>query len=93
MDIRDIVVEVKRLHNSGALKAFTDATLITSSRGEITLKGFRVIQKDANDPWIAPPSSSYTNKEGKQINVPFLVISKAFKKELDESILKEYSKG
>ena len=92
MDMREIVIEIKRLENSKSVKAFVDVTLATS-RGEITFRGFRVIQKESNEPWIALPSSTYTNKEGKIVNSPLLVLSKAFKKELDELIMKEYSKA
>lgn len=91
MDIREITIELKKLNNSKSLKAFADVSFSTS-HGEITLKGFRVIQKDENPMWIAFPSSSYKNKEGNMVNAPFLEVSKAFKKELTDLILKEYSK-
>ena len=57
-----LIVAIHR-HESGQLKAFADITLLTPL-GEITLRGFRVVQKPGKSPWVAYPATSY-QKDGK----------------------------
>lgn len=88
MNEQNVLLDMK-LYESGSLKAFVNVT-IPSELGELTLRGFRVIQKDENAPWVAFPSSRYTNKDGKEVNDPFLETSKIVKRKLEDLILEEY---
>jgi hypothetical protein len=74
-----------RLFERGTLQAFADVTF-PSALGELTLKGFRVLQKEGEGAWVAFPSSSYT-KEGKIINSPLLVVGGSLKKHLADAVL------
>ena len=47
-----------RQHESGQMKAFADVTVMTQC-GELTIRGFRVIQKSELAPWVAFPSTSF----------------------------------
>jgi DNA-binding cell septation regulator SpoVG len=85
-----ITVEVKKMER-GQLKAFADVTLSTSL-GEITMRGFRVVQKDDQPAWVALPTSSYT-KDGKIVNTQLLEISRNLKRQLCDAVLAEYHKA
>lgn len=85
---QNIVVDVK-LYERGSLKAFADVT-ISSPLGEITVKSFRVIQKDEQAPWVGFPTSSYTNKDGRTVNNQIIETSKVLKRKLTDLILAEY---
>lgn len=60
-------------HIAGQLKAFADVILQTEV-GEMTIVGFRIIQKDGGNPWVAFPKSSYLNKSGEQKERELLVM-------------------
>ena len=85
-----VTVEVKKMER-GNLKAFADVTLETSL-GEITLRGFRVIQKDEQPAWVALPSSSY-QKDGKTVNSQLLEVSRKLKRQITDAVLAEYHKA
>jgi DNA-binding cell septation regulator SpoVG len=85
-----LIVEVKKMER-GNLKAFADVTLPTEF-GEVTLRGFRVIQKDEQPTWVALPSSSYT-KDGKIVNSPLLEVSRNLKRQITDAVLAEYHKA
>jgi DNA-binding cell septation regulator SpoVG len=82
-----IIVEL-RLHESGKLKAFADVT-IPSTLGEITVRGFRVVQDGTAAPWVAFPTISYM-KAGAKVNKQIVEVSRGLKSQLADSILTEY---
>lgn len=90
MDEPTLTVEVKKM-DRGQLKAFADVTL-TTPLGEITLRGFRVVQKDEQPAWVALPTSSYT-KDGKIVNSPLLEVTRNLKRQLTDAVLAEYHKA
>ena len=93
MNEQSIIVELKLFEREGSnLKAFADVT-IPSSLGEITIKGFRVIQKEGEAPWVGFPTSSYTKKDGKTVNNQIIETSKSLKRKLTDSILAEYKRA
>lgn len=83
MSEQNIIVELK-LYEKGSLKAFADVTF-----EDLTVKGFRVIQKDGEGAWVGFPTSSYT-KDGKVINVQIIEPSRSLKKKICDLILAEY---
>jgi DNA-binding cell septation regulator SpoVG len=87
MDKQQITVEL-RLFESGSLKAYADVTL-PSELGEITVKGFRVIAKDGNAPWVAFPTNSFT-KDGKFVDRPLLEVGRTLKRQIAEEVLAEF---
>jgi DNA-binding cell septation regulator SpoVG len=89
-DALQVTVEVKIMER-GQLKAFADVTL-TTPHVEITLRGFRVVQKDEQPAWVALPSSSYT-KDGKIVNSPLLEVSRNLKRQITDAVLAEYHKA
>ena len=83
-------VDVRIMDKEGSLKAFADVTFPTEI-GEITAKGFRIISKEGNAPWVALPTNSY-QKDGKYVNNPIIEASKLTAKRLADMILEEYNK-
>ena len=77
-----------KLFEKGTLKAFADVT-IPSPVGELTIRGFRVIQKDGEKAWVGFPTNSYT-KDGKTVHSQILETSRRLKDKLVEQILSEY---
>lgn len=88
MSDRNIIVELK-VFERGSLKAFADAT-IPSPFGELTVKGFRVMQKEGETHWVGFPTSSYVNKDGKRIDNQIFEPSKGLRKMICDLILAEY---
>lgn len=86
---KGIVVEL-RLFDKGQLKALADVTL-PSALGEITARGFRVIQGDGQSPWVAFPTSRYT-KNGATINKPIIDVPRGLKRDIAEAILTEFQR-
>jgi len=80
-------VELRRLER-GQLKAFADVTIPTAL-GEITIRGFRVVQKDGDSPWVALPTTSYSSN-GSQVNKPLIDVARGVKQRLSEAILLEF---
>ncbi|MDD5261331.1 MAG: hypothetical protein PHD76_05720 [Methylacidiphilales bacterium] len=60
-----------------------------SEIGEITLKGFRVIEKDAGKPWVGFPQETY-QKDGEWKNIPIVEVSPRTKRIISDSILENY---
>lgn len=87
MSTHPLMIEIK-LIDKGYLKAFADVTL-PANIGEITLRGFRVIQKDGQQPWVGFPTISYS-KNGKTVNNPVVEVSRSVHREIAEAILREY---
>jgi DNA-binding cell septation regulator SpoVG len=83
----EVTVRVKLLER-GQLRAFADVTIAFSSH-ELTLLGYRIVQKDGQPPWIALPSSSY-QKEGKPVNKKLVECSRKLNQTIQEAILLEY---
>lgn len=81
-----IIVEMKMV-DYGKLRAIADVTF-PSSVGEITIRGFKVIQSDG-EPWVAFPSSSYV-KDGKRMNAPILEVSRGLRRQIIEAVMAEY---
>lgn len=84
-----IVVSL-HLFESGQLKAFADVTLLTSL-GEITIRGFRVVQNADQQPWVAFPRTSY-QKNGETKSKDLLDMLQAMHRKLADAILAEYKR-
>jgi len=82
-----MIVEV-RTYESGTLKAFADVTIPTQL-GEVTLKGFRIVQKDGAEAWVAFPTVSY-EKDGERVNKPVLEMPIGTRKLISDAILSEF---
>jgi len=87
MEDARITVELKPFE-SGALKAFADVS-ISSGLGEITLKGFRVVQKPEQDPWVGLPTISYI-RAGQTVNKPLLELSATLRRDIVQAILVKF---
>lgn len=85
-----LTVEVRPFER-GQLKAFADVTIATAI-GEITLRGFRVIQKDGEAPWVGFPATTYM-KDGKTVNKPVLEVPRALHRQITEQILAEFRRS
>ena len=81
------IVTIHR-YESGQLKAFADVTLPTPL-GEITLRGFRVVEKPGHPPWVAYPATSY-QKDGKPKFKDMIDAPQGTKRRLAQAILAEY---
>lgn len=77
-----------RLIKKGSLKAIADVIFL-SDLGEVTVRGFRVIQKDGDRAWVGFPTTNYT-KNGEVVNKQILDVSKTMKHKLTDLILAEY---
>ena len=86
----EVAVRVKLLER-GQLRAFADVT-ISFSGHELTVLGFRIVQKDGQAPWIALPTSSY-QKEGKPVNKKLMECSRKLNQTIQETILQEYERA
>jgi DNA-binding cell septation regulator SpoVG len=82
-----IMVELRRIER-GQLRAFADVTMPTAV-GEMTIRGFRVVQKDGEQPWIGFPSTSYS-KGGTQVNKPIIDVTQSVKRRLTDVILARF---
>src|SRR5262249_54256756 len=82
-----IVVELRR-HESGKLKAFADVVL-PSTLGEITVRGFRVVQDDGAAPWVAFPTTSYM-KAGERVNKQIVEVGRSLKAQIADAVLAEF---
>ena len=82
-----MTVQLNRL-DRGNLKALADVS-IPSEFGEINLRGFRVIHKEGQDPWVGFPSSSYI-KNGKTMNYPVLRLPASLERQIADLVLAEY---
>lgn len=82
-----VVTNLKLMNGSGALKAFLDVTFDE----HLTIKGFRVVQKEGQEPWVAFPQITY-EKDGKTVRKDVLEVSRLMKKEITEKVLEEFAK-
>jgi hypothetical protein len=90
MNEESITIDL-RLFDRGNLKAFADIT-IPSMLGEITVRGFRVIQKDGKVPWVGFPAISYI-KNGKTVNNPILEVPKKLQLQIAKQVLAEFQRA
>jgi hypothetical protein len=86
--MKDIKIAFDLFDGSSSLKAFAHLTIPTSF-GEITVKRFKVFEKDDEDYWVALPSESFT-KNGKRIFIPHVDMPKHIQRELGKKIISEY---
>lgn len=86
----NIIVEIRLFKNSGNLKAFADM-ILPNPLGDITIRGFRVVQKPGSEPWVAFPQTSFL-KNGNVQYVPLLEMSRRLRSQIQELILEEYRK-
>ena len=85
-----ILVELRRM-NTGNIKAYADVTVPTSI-GEITLKGFRVVQREEDDdPWVGFPNSTYP-KNGKTHTRNLLEVRQGVKRQITAAILEDFAR-
>lgn len=85
------IIDLKLVNKEGPVKAYADLT-ITSDRGEITISGFKVIQKDGKEPFVALPTVDYKEnpKEENYKRVPKASFSRLFQNFITDSILSQY---
>lgn len=86
----EVTVRIKLLER-GQLRAFADVTIAFIGH-ELTVLGFRIIQKDNQVPWVALPTSSY-QKEGKLVNKKLVECSRKLNQIIQEAILQEYEQA
>ena len=61
MEVKGMRVDLNRV-SLGQLKAFADVTFV-SPVGELTIRGFRVLQEEGKTPWVGMPT---TNEKRRQ---------------------------
>lgn len=84
-----LLVSIHR-YESGQLKAFADITLLTPF-GEITLRGFRIVQKPGQSPWVAYPATAY-QKDGKTHFKNLIDAPQGTQRRLAQAILAEFER-
>ena len=87
MENEDLRVDIKFV-DSGQIKAFADLTVMCS-HGEITINGFRVIQGEGQSPWVALPTSTYT-QNGAVKRKQLLDVTRKTRQRLAEEILRKF---
>ena len=85
----ELQIEIRRFQR-GALKAFADVKFIFGET-DLTVPGFRVIQRNGAPPWVGLPSSSYTNRDGKLVNKPVIEMGRGLQKTVTEAILVQHA--
>ncbi len=59
--------------------------------GELTIKYFKIIQKDNEEPWVAFPQISFKSKEsGEYVNLNIIETTSRLHDEISEAILTKY---
>ena len=85
-----ITVSIRPVEGSMTIGGVADVTLALEV-GEVTLRGFRVIHKDQQNPWVAFPQESYM-KGGEKKYVPIIEASRRFKNLIERKVLDAYGK-
>ncbi len=85
-----IITEVRPIESAGSIKAVATVTFQTPL-DEITVNGFKVIQKDTEEPWVGFPQNSVC-KDGNTRYFPILEVSKKMKRQIADVILAEFRK-
>ena len=74
-----------------SLKAKADVTLNTDW-GELALKGFRVVQTPAKEPFVAPPQEKYSDSAGKTAYKDILWLGRSVQQTLYPKIIEAFNK-
>ena len=77
-----------RLQDSGSLKATAEVTFSTPP-GPVTVKGFKVVQAEGQQPWVSPPSKDYT-KDGQRKFQKMVELPRPVMRAVSDAVLKEY---
>ena len=72
----------------GHVKAIADVTVSTDI-GEITLPGYKVLQKEGAEPWVAPPSKVIGNN-GKRSYQKVVDMAQVTHRVIADAVLSEY---
>lgn len=89
MEVKGMRVDLNRV-NLGQLKAFADVTFV-SPVGELTIRGFRVLQEEGKTPWVGMPTTNYT-KNGKVERKRILDMTRSTQKILSQIIVGEFER-
>lgn len=84
-----IRVDLRRTDGKGSIKAYADVTILTAL-GEITIKGFRVVEQAGKDRFVGLPEITYP-KNGKTERRPLLEARRAVLEQIKETVLAEYA--
>jgi DNA-binding cell septation regulator SpoVG len=88
----EILVELRPVEGQKKLRAFANITF-DSAHGEITIYGFKVIEKDNGELWVAPPSTGKKDEStGDFRNFNIVKPGARFKAAYEDAILAEYRK-
>lgn len=79
------------LRDNGSLRATAEVSIPTPW-GPLTVEGVKVIEKDANKPWVAFPSKEYAAKDGTKKYQKLLELPKPLQRAVSEVVLNEYKK-
>lgn len=83
-----IQVDLRHTDGKNAIKAYADVTIATAL-GEVTVKGFRVVEKEGKKRFVGLPEITY-QKNGKPERRPLLQMRDGIQQRLGEAILAEY---
>ncbi|HEV8337618.1 MAG TPA: hypothetical protein VGR67_14490 [Candidatus Polarisedimenticolia bacterium] len=87
MDYKVIQVDMRRFEQ-GTIKAYADVTISTAI-GEVTIKGFRVVSKNGEAPWVGFPNITYS-KNGQTVKKAVLDLRSGVKRRIEEAVLLEF---
>ena len=88
---RKISVKLWLVQGSTSLKAKADITLQLED-GEITLRGFRVVQVCGKGPFVAAPQERYKNKEVKDTYKAIILMSRSLEALLYPIVLEDFKR-
>ncbi|MBC7385495.1 MAG: septation protein SpoVG family protein [Cryobacterium sp.] len=85
-----IEIKVWPVKGKSSLKAKVDVSFQTS-KGEIALKGFRVVEMSGKGQFVAPPQEKYQDKNGKTAYKEMLWTSRTLQAHLYPKIIESYN--
>ena len=85
----NLSIDLRLVDFGSSVKANADVTL-GLPEGDLTIKGFRVIQQDGKDPWVAMPTNSYKDKSGEFKNLKIIEMPRRLKDPICNKILELY---
>ena len=89
-----LVVEVSQIREfeSKSLKGFANVTVswLGGEEEAIEIEGFRIIQQEGSDAWVAPPQREYTDRDGNKKYVPIVRLSDSLKAKVQEAGLSSW---
>ena len=92
MEQPTIRVDLRRTDGKRSTKAWADVTFVTAI-GEITVKDFRVMERESDKQlWVGEPRVSY-QKNGKTEWKPVFEARQAILRQIGEAVLAEYARG